>query len=97
VIGGKPPILVVRAVARIMIVRDFPESFEVVFIVRMKDGGSIIDRRIVKLCVVLGQFLMCQIHVKHEVIFWRCRVIIIDVFKAVFECFKLVKQSHKRD
>jgi hypothetical protein len=59
VIGSKLPILVVRAVARVIIVRDFLKSFEVVFIVRIKDGDSVIDRRVVKLCVVLGQLLMC--------------------------------------
>ena len=96
-IGGKPPISVVGAVARVIIGRDFPKSFKVVFIVRMKDGGSVIDRRVVKLCVVLGQFLMCQVNVKHEVIFWRCWVVIIDVLKAIFKCFKLVKQPLKRD
>jgi hypothetical protein len=51
-----------------MIIRDSPERVKVVFIVRVEDSSSVIDRRVIEFCVVLGEFLVREVNVKLKVI-----------------------------
>jgi hypothetical protein len=61
---------VVWAVAgSIMIVRDSPERVKIVFVVRTEDSSSVIDRCVIKLSVVLGDFLVRKVNVKLKIIF----------------------------
>jgi hypothetical protein len=60
---------VVRAVAgSVIIVRDGPERVKMVFVVRIEDSSSVIDRRVIKLSVVLGEFLVRKVNVELEMI-----------------------------
>jgi hypothetical protein len=69
VIVQEPAVAVVSAVASsIMIIRDSPERVKVVFIVRVEDSSSVIDRRVIEFCVVLGEFLVREVNVKLKVI-----------------------------
>jgi hypothetical protein len=64
---------VVQAVAGgVVIVRNSPERVKMVFIVRIEDGSSVIDRRVVKLCVVLGEFLVREVNIKLKMILRSC-------------------------
>jgi hypothetical protein len=54
VIVREPALAVVRAVAGgVVIVWDGPERVKVVFLVWMEDSSGVIDKRVVKFCVVL--------------------------------------------
>jgi hypothetical protein len=54
VIVCEPAVTVVFAVAGdVVVVGDGPERVKVVFIVRVEDSSSVIDRRVIKFCVVL--------------------------------------------
>jgi hypothetical protein len=57
----------------------------------MEDYSSVIDRRIVKLCVVLTQLYVSKVDVSDKVIFRSVWVVVINLPKAIFERFKLVK------
>jgi hypothetical protein len=82
---------VVWAVAgSIMIVRDSPERVKIVFVMRMEDSSGIIDRRVIKLSVVLGEILVRKVNVELEMILRSSWIIVINVLKTIFERFKLV-------
>jgi hypothetical protein len=72
-------------------IRYLLKSLKVVFVVRMEDCSSVIDRRIVKLCVVLTQLCVSEVNVSDKVIFRSVWVVVINLPKAIFERFKLVK------
>ena len=57
--------------------------------------SNVIDRRVVKSCVVLCNFSVRKVYVCYKVIFRRVRIVVINVFKAIFLSFKLVKQLFK--
>jgi hypothetical protein len=98
VIICKPTFAVVRAVADgVVIIEDGLERIKVVFIVRVEDSSGVIDKRVVKLCVVLGEFLTSEVNVKLEMILWSRWVVVINVLKTIFERFKLVKEPLKGD
>jgi hypothetical protein len=53
VVVDQPAVAVVRPVSYAVIgIRHLLKSLEVVFIVRIEDRSGVIDRRVVKLCVV---------------------------------------------
>jgi hypothetical protein len=62
-----------------------------VFVVRIEDCSSVIDRRVVKLCVVLTQLCVSKVNVSNKVIFRSLWVVVINLPKAIFKRFKLVK------
>jgi hypothetical protein len=68
-----------------------------VFIVWIEYCSSVIDRRVVESCVVLCNLCVRKVYVRYEVIFGRVRIVVIDVFKAIFLSFKLVKQPFESD
>jgi hypothetical protein len=73
VIVCKLILTVVQAVAgSVVIVRNSLERVKIVFIVRIENGGSVIDRRVIKLCVVLGEFLVREVNIKLEIILRSC-------------------------
>jgi hypothetical protein len=72
-------------------IRYLPKSLKVVFVVRIEDCSSVIDRRIVKLCVVLTQLCVSEVNVSDKVIFRSVWVVVINLPKAIFKRFKLVK------
>jgi hypothetical protein len=73
VIVCEPILTVVQAVAGgVVIVRNGPERVKMVFIVRMEDGGGVIDRRVVELCVVLGKFLVREVNIELKMILRSC-------------------------
>jgi hypothetical protein len=72
-------------------IRYLPKSFKVVFVVRIEDCSSVIDRRIIKLCVVLTQLCVSEVNVSNKVIFRSVWVVVINLPKAIFKRFKLVK------
>jgi hypothetical protein len=91
VIICEPTFTVVRAVAgSVVIVRDGPERVKMVFVVRMEDSSSVIDRRVVKLSVVLREFLVRKVNVKLKMILRSGWIVVINVLKTIFEPFKLV-------
>jgi hypothetical protein len=53
-------------------VRNSLERVKVVFIVRIEDSSSVIDRRVVELYVVLGEFLVREVNVKLKIILRSC-------------------------
>jgi hypothetical protein len=63
----------------------------------MEYCSSVVDRRVVKSCVVLCNLCVRKVYVRYEVIFGRVRIVVIDVFKAIFLSFKLVKQPFESD
>jgi hypothetical protein len=70
VIIYKPNLTVVQAVAgSVVIARDSPERVKIVFVVRTEDSSSVIDRCVIKLSVVLGEFLVRKVNVKLKIIF----------------------------
>jgi hypothetical protein len=63
----------VRAVAGgVVTIRDSPERVKMVFVVRIKDSGGVIDRRVIKLCVVLEEFLVRKVNVELTMILRSC-------------------------
>lgn len=66
-----------------------------VFIVRIDDCSCVIDRRVVELGVVLGDFLVGEVNVKLKVTLWGRRRVVINLYKAIFKSLKLVKQPAK--
>jgi hypothetical protein len=44
---------VIAVAGRVIIVRDSLERVKVVFVMQIEDRSSVIDRRVIKLCVVL--------------------------------------------
>jgi hypothetical protein len=72
-------------------IRYLLKSLKVVFVVRIEDCSSVIDRRIIKLCVVLTQLCVSEVNVSNKVIFRSVWVVVINLPKAIFKRFKLVK------
>jgi hypothetical protein len=69
VVIREPTFAVVRTVTSgVVIIRDGPERVKVIFVVRMEDSSIVIDRRIIKLCVALRQFLVSKFNVEHKVV-----------------------------
>jgi hypothetical protein len=98
VVAGKPTSAIIRPILRlVMSIWYLPKRLEVVFIVWMEYCSSVIDRRVVKSCVVLCNLCVRKVYVRYEVIFGRVRIVVIDVFKAIFLSFKLVKQPFESD
>jgi hypothetical protein len=59
----------VQAVAgSVVVIRDSLEGVKIVFIVQIENSSSVIDRRVIKLCVVLGEFLVRKINVNLKII-----------------------------
>jgi hypothetical protein len=50
-------------------IRYLLKSLKVVFVVQIEDCSSVIDRRIIKLCVVLTQLCVSEVNVSNKVIF----------------------------
>jgi hypothetical protein len=44
---------VIAVAGRVIVVRDSLERVKVVFIVQIEDSSGVIDRRVIKFCVVL--------------------------------------------
>lgn len=57
--------------------------------------GSVVDRRVVKLCVVFSKLTVRKVDVCNKMIFGRVWVFVIYILKAVFESLKLVKKPLK--
>jgi hypothetical protein len=69
VIVHEPAVAVVSAiVGGVVIVGDSPECVKVVFIMQVEDSSSVIDRRVIKFCVVLREFLVREVNVKRKLI-----------------------------
>jgi hypothetical protein len=59
----------VQAVAgSVVVIRDSLEGVKIVFIVQIENSSSVIDRRVIKLCVVLGEFLVRKVNVNLKII-----------------------------
>jgi hypothetical protein len=96
VIVCKLILTIVRAVAgSVVVIRDSPEGVKMVFVVRMEDSSSVIDRRGIKLCVVLGEFLVRKVNVDLKMILRSCWIVVINLYKTIFKSFKLVKEPLK--
>jgi hypothetical protein len=52
----------------VVIVRDGLERVKMVFVVRIEDSSSIIDGRVVRLGIVLGEFLVRKINIELKII-----------------------------
>jgi hypothetical protein len=59
---------VIAVAGSVIIVRDSLERVKVVFIVRIENCSCVIDRRVIKFCVVLREFLVGEVNVKLKVI-----------------------------
>jgi hypothetical protein len=64
----------VQAVAgSVVVIRDSLEGVKIVFVVQIEDSSSvIIDRRVIKLCVVLGEFLVRKVNVNLKIVLRSC-------------------------
>jgi hypothetical protein len=82
---------------RVVIVRNNPERVKVVFSVQMENGGGIIGWSIIKLCIILRQFLMSKVNFEHKMVLWHCWIVVFNIFETIFEHFKLVKKPLKGD
>ncbi|KAF2023258.1 hypothetical protein EK21DRAFT_81346, partial [Setomelanomma holmii] len=66
VIVCKLSISVVEAVAlSIVIIRNLLERLKVVFVVQIEDSSGVINRRFIKLNVVLRDLLVSEVDIKH--------------------------------
>jgi hypothetical protein len=59
-------------ISSIVVIRDSLEGVKIVFIVQIEDSSSVIDRRVIKLCVVLGEFLVRKVNVNLKIILRSC-------------------------
>lgn len=66
-------------VCSVVIVRDSPERIKVVFIVRVEDSSSVIDKRFIEFCVVLEEFLVREVDVELEMILWGTPIVVINL------------------
>jgi hypothetical protein len=63
----------VQAIAgSVVVIRNSLEGVKIVFVVQIENSSSVIDRRVIKLCVVLGEFLVRKVNVNLKIILRRC-------------------------